>query len=108
MGFLILLFGTTAESFQFLAVVLHLTIFLQDFQLDFQILDLRFQVVQLGEKSTAVSISGDRCIAYLLRLNSIFSYNVLGDTCHLHIATVDSVLNKLVLRLSTSVLVKDV
>ena len=70
----ILFFGSTAKSFQLLAVVLDLTIFSQDIQLDFQIFDLSFQVVQLGEKSTAVSISGDRCIAYFFRLNSIFSY----------------------------------
>ena len=41
-GFLILLLGSTAESFQLFAVVLHLPIFFQDFQLDFQIFDLRF------------------------------------------------------------------
>ena len=56
MGFLILLLGSTAEVFQLLTVVLDLPIFFQNIQLDFQIFDLRFQVVQLGEKSTAVSI----------------------------------------------------
>lgn len=46
--FLILLFITTAKSFQLLAVVLYLPIFFQNIQLDFQIFNLCFQVIQLG------------------------------------------------------------
>lgn len=48
---------------------------------------------------TAVSISEDCCIAYLLRLDSILCDNILCDTGDLHIATVDSTLHKFVLRL---------
>lgn len=50
---MILLFGSTAESFQLLAVVLHHPILFQNIQLNYQIIDFRFQVVPLGEKSTA-------------------------------------------------------
>ncbi len=34
--------------------------------------------------------NGDRCIANLLRLNSILSDDVLGDTCHLFPVTISS------------------
>ena len=71
--------------------MLELAVFFQNAQLHFQVFKLRFQTVQLGHQATAVSISGDRCIAYLLRLNSILCNDVLGDTCHLHITTVDSI-----------------
>ena len=52
----VLLRSTSAEGFRLLAVHFQLAVFPQDFQLHLQVLDLRFHVVQLGEKSSAVSV----------------------------------------------------
>ena len=90
----VLLRSTSAEGFQLLAVHFQLAVFPQDFQLYLQVLDLRFHVVQLGEKSSAVSVFRYSCLLYLIRLNTILGYHILCDTGELHIATVNSILNK--------------
>ncbi len=71
-------------------------IFSQDFQLHLQVLDLRFHVVQLGEKSSAVSVFRYFRLLYLIRRGTVLGYHILCDTGELHIAMVDSVLNELV------------
>ena len=92
----VLLRSTSAEGFQLLAVHFQLAVFPQDFQLHLQVLDLSFHCVQLGEKSSAVSVFRYCRLPYLIRRGTVLGYHILCDTGELHIATVDSVLNELV------------
>ena len=92
----VLLRSTSAESFQLLAVYFQLAVFPQDFQLHLQVLNLSFHGVQLGEKSSAVSVFRYCRLPYLIRRGTVLGYHILCDTGELHIATVDSVLNELV------------
>ena len=94
--FAVLLRSQTAESFQLIGTPFELAVLPQDFQLEFEIVYLRVHGVQLGEKCSAVSIGRDSFTAKIFRLDTILSDHILSNTGELHIATVDSVLNKLV------------
>ena len=93
----VLLFLPTAECFQFLSDMLDLAIFFQHFEFFLQIFDLCVQVIQLTDKMRPFNKCRHRSTTNLIRLNTVCGDNIFCDACHLHIATVDSITNKLVL-----------
>ena len=93
----VFLFVLTAESFQLLTDMLDLAIFFQHFELLFQVLDLSVQTIQFTDKMCSVNKRRHRSTMNLIRLDSVCCDDVLGDTGNFHIATVDSITNKLVL-----------
>ena len=93
----VLPFLPTAECFQFLSDMLDLAIIFQHFEFFLQIFDLCVQIIQLTDKMCPFNKCRHRSTTNLIRLNTVCGDNVLGDTGNLHIATVDSVTDNLVL-----------
>ena len=77
--------------------MLDLAIFFQHFEFFLQIFDLCVQVIQLTDKMRPFNKCRHRSTTNLIRLNAVCGDNIFCDACHLHIATVNSITNKLVL-----------